>query len=163
MFSVQVQCLLVFSQSDRSCIPSANTEECPVRQDSSEGAYPVTVRARQLSRRVPLGLKLCVRIFFFQVFQRRQNGLTDFSRKWSDYRVGFGNLEDEFWLGTVTFVFILSLTRLLESMFWVLQTNAWRKTGVFRMADQNRTLFEELFLDVEMQSFRFSSVTVISF
>lgn len=37
--------------------------------------------------------------FFFQVFQRRQNGLTDFSRKWSDYRVGFGNLEDEFWLG----------------------------------------------------------------
>ncbi|XP_028449366.1 tenascin-R [Perca flavescens] len=33
------------------------------------------------------------------VFQRRQNGLTDFSRKWSDYRVGFGNLEDEFWLG----------------------------------------------------------------
>lgn len=37
--------------------------------------------------------------FGFQVFQRRQNGLTDFSRKWSDYRVGFGNLEDEFWLG----------------------------------------------------------------
>ncbi|KAJ3594637.1 hypothetical protein NHX12_003944 [Muraenolepis orangiensis] len=33
------------------------------------------------------------------VFQRRQNGLTDFSRKWSDYRAGFGNLEDEFWLG----------------------------------------------------------------
>ena len=34
-----------------------------------------------------------------QVFQRRQNGLTDFSRKWSDYRSGFGNQEDEFWLG----------------------------------------------------------------
>uniref|UniRef100_A0A8D0HC42 Janusin n=1 Tax=Sphenodon punctatus TaxID=8508 RepID=A0A8D0HC42_SPHPU len=34
-----------------------------------------------------------------QVFQRRQNGLTDFFRKWTDYRVGFGNLEDEFWLG----------------------------------------------------------------
>ncbi|XP_030630465.1 tenascin-R [Chanos chanos] len=33
------------------------------------------------------------------VFQRRQNGLTDFSRKWNDYRIGFGNLEDEFWLG----------------------------------------------------------------
>ncbi|XP_052474942.1 tenascin-R isoform X2 [Carassius gibelio] len=33
------------------------------------------------------------------VFQRRQNGLTDFSRKWSDYNIGFGNLEDEFWLG----------------------------------------------------------------
>ncbi|TRY98097.1 hypothetical protein DNTS_028461 [Danionella cerebrum] len=33
------------------------------------------------------------------VFQRRQNGLTDFSRKWTDYKIGFGNLEDEFWLG----------------------------------------------------------------
>ncbi|XP_048395948.1 tenascin-R isoform X4 [Stegostoma tigrinum] len=33
------------------------------------------------------------------VLQRRQNGLTDFARKWADYRVGFGNLEDEFWLG----------------------------------------------------------------
>ncbi|XP_041063734.1 tenascin-R-like [Carcharodon carcharias] len=33
------------------------------------------------------------------VFQRRQNGLTDFARTWADYRVGFGNLEDEFWLG----------------------------------------------------------------
>ncbi|XP_072297564.1 tenascin-R isoform X2 [Eucyclogobius newberryi] len=33
------------------------------------------------------------------VFQRRQNGLTDFSRKWNDYRAGFGTLEDEFWLG----------------------------------------------------------------
>lgn len=38
----------------------------------------------------------------FQVFQRRQNGLTDFSRKWSDYKIGFGNLEDEFWLGKRT-------------------------------------------------------------
>lgn len=34
-----------------------------------------------------------------QVFQRRQNGQTDFFRKWAEYRAGFGNLEDEFWLG----------------------------------------------------------------
>ncbi|XP_036090483.1 tenascin-R isoform X2 [Rousettus aegyptiacus] len=33
------------------------------------------------------------------VFQRRQNGQTDFFRKWAEYRAGFGNLEDEFWLG----------------------------------------------------------------
>ncbi|XP_055358934.1 tenascin-R-like isoform X2 [Betta splendens] len=33
------------------------------------------------------------------VFQRRMNGKTDFYRNWSDYRAGFGNLSDEFWLG----------------------------------------------------------------
>ncbi|XP_055965621.1 tenascin-R, partial [Sorex fumeus] len=33
------------------------------------------------------------------VLQRRQNGQTDFFRKWAEYRAGFGNLEDEFWLG----------------------------------------------------------------
>ncbi|XP_077384193.1 tenascin-R-like [Festucalex cinctus] len=33
------------------------------------------------------------------VFQRRMSGKMDFYRTWSEYRVGFGNLSEEFWLG----------------------------------------------------------------
>ena len=33
------------------------------------------------------------------VFQRRQNGSLDFYRGWVDYEMGFGELDNEFWLG----------------------------------------------------------------
>ena len=33
------------------------------------------------------------------VFQRRQNGLINFYRKWTAYVEGFGDLYGEFWLG----------------------------------------------------------------
>uniref|UniRef100_UPI00358FBBDF tenascin-R-like n=1 Tax=Myxine glutinosa TaxID=7769 RepID=UPI00358FBBDF len=35
----------------------------------------------------------------FQVFQRRQNGKTDFFRNWKEYEKGFGDPHEEFWLG----------------------------------------------------------------
>ena len=36
---------------------------------------------------------------FFQVIQRRRDGSEDFYRNWSDYERGFGNPDNEFWMG----------------------------------------------------------------
>lgn len=35
------------------------------------------------------------------------NGKVDFYRTWNEYRAGFGNLSEEFWLGTFVTSFIL--------------------------------------------------------
>lgn len=70
------------------------------------GSIPIHVLHIALNALYLIGIKFFVAavplLIVFQVFQRRQNGLTDFSRKWSDYKIGFGNLEDEFWLGEKT-------------------------------------------------------------
>lgn len=34
-----------------------------------------------------------------QVFLRRQSGKIEFFRNWKNYTAGFGDLNDEFWLG----------------------------------------------------------------
>ncbi|XP_078498130.1 tenascin-R [Lissotriton helveticus] len=66
--------------------------------DTMSGVYSITING-DISQRVQVYCDMTTDGGGWIVFQRRQNGLTDFFRKWADYNIGFGNLEDEFWLG----------------------------------------------------------------
>ena len=46
---------------------------------------------------------------FPQVFLRRQNGKLEFFRNWRNYTAGFGNAEEEFWLGNAPSINSISL------------------------------------------------------
>ncbi|XP_075793029.1 tenascin-R [Pelodiscus sinensis] len=79
----------------------ANPQDCAqhlMNGDTMSGIYTVSING-DLTQRVQVYCDMTTDGGGWIVFQRRQNGLTDFFRKWMDYRVGFGNLEDEFWLG----------------------------------------------------------------
>ncbi|XP_071798853.1 ficolin-3-like [Asterias amurensis] len=74
------------------------------------------------------------------VIQRRQDGSVDFYRNWVDYRVGFGDLDGEFWLGND------NLRNLTESVgMWQLRFDlenwfgekAWSGYEGFRISGEN--------------------------
>ncbi|XP_077011874.1 tenascin-R isoform X2 [Tamandua tetradactyla] len=66
--------------------------------DTLSGVYTIFLNG-ELSQKLQVYCDMATDGGGWIVFQRRQNGQTDFFRKWADYRIGFGNLEDEFWLG----------------------------------------------------------------
>ncbi|NWY05530.1 TENR protein, partial [Nothoprocta ornata] len=79
----------------------ANPQDCTqhlMNGDTLSGVYTISLNG-DLGQRVQVYCDMATDGGGWIVFQRRQNGLTDFFRKWADYRIGFGNLEDEFWLG----------------------------------------------------------------
>jgi ficolin len=74
------------------------------------------------------------------VIQRRQDGSVDFYRNWVDYRVGFGDLDGEFWLGND------NLRKLTETEgMWQLRFDlenwfgekAWSEYEGFRISGDN--------------------------
>ena len=76
------------------------------------------------------------------VFQRRQDGSVDFYRTWAEYQFGFGNLQNEFWLGNDI------LRDLTGSGQWELRVDmedwqsntSWVSYGEFAVTGDNYTL-----------------------
>ncbi|KAM3865739.1 tenascin-R [Diretmus argenteus] len=87
-----------FTTGSRLFATPQNCAQHLLNGETLSGAYTIYIN-RDPSQGVQVYCDMTTDEGGWIVFQRRQNGLTDFSRKWSDYRVGFGNLEDEFWLG----------------------------------------------------------------
>ncbi|XP_051726646.1 tenascin-R [Ctenopharyngodon idella] len=87
-----------FTTGNRLFPTPQNCAQHLLNGESLSGIYTIYIN-RDLSQGVQVYCDMTTDGGGWIVFQRRQNGLTDFSRKWSDYKIGFGNLEDEFWLG----------------------------------------------------------------
>ena len=76
------------------------------------------------------------------VFQRRQDGSVDFYRTWAEYQSGFGDLQNEFWLGNDI------LRDLTGSGRWQLRVDiedgesipAWASYGEFSVTGDKYTL-----------------------
>ncbi|XP_016329806.1 tenascin-R-like [Sinocyclocheilus anshuiensis] len=87
-----------FTTGNRLFPTPQNCAQHLLNGETLSGIYTIYIN-RDLSQGVQVYCDMTTDGGGWIMFQRRQNGLTDFSRKWSDYKIGFGNLEDEFWLG----------------------------------------------------------------
>uniref|UniRef100_A0A673IWR4 Tenascin-R n=1 Tax=Sinocyclocheilus rhinocerous TaxID=307959 RepID=A0A673IWR4_9TELE len=86
-----------FTTGNRLFPTPQNCAQHLLNGETLSGIYTIYIN-RDLSQGVQVYCDMTTDGGGWIMFQRRQNGLTDFSRKWSDYKIGFGNLEDEFWL-----------------------------------------------------------------
>lgn len=57
-----------------------------------------------------------IEVTSLQVFLRRQNGKLEFYRNWKNYTAGFGNMNNEFWLGKSIHPFSLTSSCLAYSV-----------------------------------------------
>jgi len=75
----------------------ADCTEVLARGDRTSGEY--TIQPQDNGGQIQVFCDMDTEGGGWTVFQRRQDGSVDFYRDWESYRLGFGNLSGEFWLG----------------------------------------------------------------
>ena len=76
---------------------------------------------------------------YLQVFQRRMNGWVDFYRNWYSYKLGFGDVNGEHWLGNDKLVDLLGQrsNELRIDMKAVSNEEAYAKYSNFSVGDES--------------------------
>ncbi len=103
-FQAQADYKILLNNSNKINLPVANSQP----QESSsclgilnsnpssiDGIYEITVNEQKFD----VFCDMTTDGGGWTVFQRRVNGNTDFYRPWNDYKNGFGDLNNNFWLG----------------------------------------------------------------
>lgn len=73
----------------------------------------------------------------FQVVQRRNDGSVTFQRDWMEYKVGFGFLSQEFWLGNEKLSFLTNQNKyeLRIDFTYANGSSAYTLYTIFRISD----------------------------
>ncbi|XP_071140724.1 microfibril-associated glycoprotein 4-like [Mytilus edulis] len=90
--------------------PQCETNICDVKMDCSDLKSPICktgIYQLNINGTMNVLCEMNDNGGGWTVFQKRQNGNVDFYRDWDSYKLGFGNMSDEFWLGN-TYLHLLT-------------------------------------------------------
>lgn len=86
-----------------------------------------------------------------QIFLRRQNGKLEFYRNWKNYTAGFGNMNDEFWLGKETSLFFFKVLYFMSLLSLLTQVCDIWVTGLSNLHKITSSGHYELRVDLRDQ------------
>ena len=115
-------------QESSSCLDILNSNP-----SSSDGVYEITVNEQKFD----VFCDMTTDGGGWTVFQRRVNGNTDFYRPWNDYKNGFGDLNNNFWLGNDKINLLSQGGKELKILMYLNNVEYFAKYQNFTVADAN--------------------------